>query len=109
MNRVGAFIERHIPLMAKLCAIGVVLVIIGEVVGVPAIRTFGGVLTAPLTLLCALACLAVVLLAPAWPLAAISGKIPRAARVPFLAAAAAVVVGWWALWAFIATGALASY
>ncbi len=45
MNRLGAFIERQIPLMAKLCAIGVVLVIIGEVAGVSAIRTLGGVLT----------------------------------------------------------------
>lgn len=98
-----------LPLMFKCCAVGVLLVIMGRVSQVELLSTVGGVLMTPLTVLAGAACLFVVLLAPAYPFAAAFEKIPERLAWPFIILSIAALLSWWALWWFIATGALADH
>lgn len=98
-----------LPLMFKCCAVGVLLVIMGRVSQVELLSTVGGVLMTPLTVLAGAACLFVVLLAPAYPCAAAFEKVPERLAWPFIILSIAALLSWWALWWFIATGALADH
>lgn len=95
--------------MVKACAAGVGLVITGRVAGLEPIMLVGGALMAPFTILAALACLFIVLMAPAWPFSSLAEKVPERWGKPFLALSVAITLAWWALWGFIATGALSDH
>ncbi len=96
--------ERIFPIIASSAAIGVAIIIVATVAGWPLASRVGGVLLSPLLLLAGSACLVVVLLAPAWPFAAVAEKVPEWARWPTMAAAVVVTLSWWALWVSIALG-----
>lgn len=109
MERLSSAISAAMPWIIKSCAIGVVLVIIGRVSNIYPIATVGGLLMVPLTLIAGLACLAVVLLAPLWPLGEIIERVPSRVQAPAMVMAFVALLCWWALWGFIATGALADH
>lgn len=94
------------PQLGAACAAGVAFVVLGRICSLDWLQTLGGILMAPLTLLVAAACMGVVLLAPAWPITALADRVPVGLRTAFAVLAVAVVLSWWALWAFIARGAL---
>ena len=98
-----------LPSLAKACAAGVALVITGRVSGIEPVIVVGGALMAPFTILAGLACLFIVLMAPAWPFSALSDKVPDRLGVPFMVVTVVATLAWWALWGFIATGALSDH
>jgi len=109
MERLSSAITGALPWIIKACALGVVLVIVGRVSDIYLITTIGGLLMAPLTLIAGLACLAVVLLAPLWPLGEVIERSPPKVQGPVMVVAILALLCWWALWGFIATGALADH
>lgn len=109
MDRLKSALSESLSLFIKICGLGVILVIFGRVTDLYPITVVGGLMMAPLTVMAGLACLAVVLLAPAWPLGALSDRVSTRWQKPFVILAIVAVLGWWALWGFIATGALADH
>lgn len=99
-------ITNLLPPLGKACGIGLVIELVGLVADVKPLVVIGGALMLPFSLLAGLACLFVVMMAPAWPFAALAEKVPDRLGLPFLLLSVAATLAWWTMWVFIAVGDL---
>lgn len=90
------------PRLFGALAAGVVLVIVGRVAGSDLVSNLGGILMLPMLAIAGLAMAGVVLLAPAWPMAALADRIPPRLGWAFIPGSAAVLFCWWAFLAALA-------
>lgn len=95
-----------LPTLIKACGVGLGIELIGFVANVKPLVVIGGVLMLPFSILAGLACLFIVMMAPAWPFAALAEKVPERLGWPFLILSILITLAWWVLWVFIAVGDL---